>query len=233
MLRVHRQGEKRSGGLHKSIENSHLHAEGTQTRKKNQVDFTKALRTVTYALRVHRQGEKIRWTSQKHWEQSLTCWECTDKEKRSGELHRSIENCHLRPEGAQTRRKDQVNFTEALRTVTYILRVHRQGEKIRSNSWKHQEQSLTCWECTDKKKRSGELHRSIENSHLHPEGAQTRRKDQVKFMEVQKHLHFDLCTAFICALYYQQIVSISRILSHSLINHLICQQSRDLKKGRE
>jgi hypothetical protein len=34
--------------------------------EKDQVGFMEALKTVTYMLRVHRQGEKIRWTSQKH-----------------------------------------------------------------------------------------------------------------------------------------------------------------------
>jgi len=219
------------------------------------VDFTEALKTVTYILRVHRQGEKIRWTSQKHWKQPLTCWGCTDKEKRSGRLHGSTEHSYLHTEGAQTRRKDQVNFTEALKTVTYMLRVHRPEEKIRLTSQKHWKQSLTCWECTDKEKRSGGLHRSTENSHWHTEGAQTRRKhqvnftealktityilrghrqggkDQVEFIEVQKHLH--VCTAFTCALYYQPIVSICRILPHSLANHSICQQNRGSTKGRE
>jgi hypothetical protein len=82
--------KKRSGGLYKSTENSHLLAEDAQTRRKDQVNFTEGLKTVTYSLRVHRQGEKdqvdftkalktviyilmvhrqgekIRWTSQKH-----------------------------------------------------------------------------------------------------------------------------------------------------------------------
>ena len=40
--------------------------EGAQTRRTNQVDFTEALKTVTYMLRVHKQREKIRWTSQKY-----------------------------------------------------------------------------------------------------------------------------------------------------------------------
>jgi hypothetical protein len=77
------------------------------------VDFTEALRTVTYWLRVHRQGEKIRWT------------------------HRSTKNSHLLAEDAQTWRKDQVDFTEALKTVTDILRVHREKEKIRWTSQRH------------------------------------------------------------------------------------------------
>jgi hypothetical protein len=47
-------------------ENSHLHADSAQTRRKDEVDFTEALRIVTYILRVYRQEEKIRWTSQKH-----------------------------------------------------------------------------------------------------------------------------------------------------------------------
>ena len=55
--------EKRSGGL--STENSHLHTEDVQIQRKDQVDFTKALKTVTYMLRVHRQGEKVRWSSLK------------------------------------------------------------------------------------------------------------------------------------------------------------------------
>ena len=54
-----------------------------------------------------------------------------DKKNRSGELHGRIEDCYLLAEGVQRRRKDQADITEALRTVTYILRVHRQGEKIR------------------------------------------------------------------------------------------------------
>jgi len=273
MLRMHRQEEKirwtslkhwkqsltcwgctnkkkRSGELHRSTENSHLHAESAQTMRKNQGGLTEALKTVTYNLRMHRHREKIRWTSLKCWKQSLTCWGCTNTEKRSGELHRSTENSHIHPKGAQTRtqrsgglhgstenshwhpedaqtwRKDQVDFTEALKIVTYILRMHRHGEKIRWS--KHWKQSLTHWGCTDTEKRSGGLHKSTENSHLHAEGAQTRRKGQMEFIEVQKHLH--LCTAFTCALYYQPIVSIYRVLPHSLA---ICQQSRESTKGRK
>ena len=177
------------------------------------MDFTEAPKTVTYILRVHRQGEKIRWTSQKHRKQSLTRWVCTDKEKRSGELHRSTENSHLHSEGAQTGRKDQlhkstenshlhaesaqttikdqVNFTEALKTITYILRICKQGEKISWTSQKHWKQSLTCWGYT---KRSGRLHRSTRNSHLHAECAQTRRKDQVNFTEALKTVTYILST---------------------------------------
>ena len=40
-------------------------------------------------------------------------------------------NNHILTEGAYTRRKDQVDFTEVLGTVTYSLKVRRQGEKIR------------------------------------------------------------------------------------------------------
>jgi len=68
ILRMHtaQTRKKRSDGLHRSTENRHLQAEGAQPKKKDQVDFTEALKTATYTLRMHRQGEKIRWTSQKH-----------------------------------------------------------------------------------------------------------------------------------------------------------------------
>jgi len=145
-----------------------------------------ALKTVTDILRVHRQGEKIKWTSQKHWKKSLTYWGCPDKEKRSDGFHRNTGNSHWHPEGAQTRRKDQMDFTEALKKVTDILKVHRQGEKIRWTSQKHWKQSLTYWGCTDKEKRLGRLHRSTKNSHLHTEGTQAGRKDQMDFTEALK-----------------------------------------------
>jgi len=205
---------QRSGGLHGSTENSHLHAEDAQTRRKDQVDFTEALKTVTYMLRVHRHREKIRWTSQalktvtytlrmhrhqekirwtsqKHWKQSLTYWGCTDKETRSDGPHRSIENSHLHTENAQTRRKDQVDFTEALKTVTYILRVHKQGHQIRWTSQKHWKQSFTSWGCADRETRSGGPHKSIENSHLHPKGAQTmtQRSGGLHGSTENGHLH--------------------------------------------
>jgi len=42
-----------------------------------------------------------------------------------------MENSHLQTEGAETSREDQVEFTEALRTATYLLRVQKQAEKVR------------------------------------------------------------------------------------------------------
>jgi len=69
------------------------------------VDFTEALKTATYTLRMHRQEEK----DQVDFTEAL-----------------KIENSHLHTEDAQTRRTDQVDFTEALKTVTYMLRMHRQ-----------------------------------------------------------------------------------------------------------
>jgi len=134
--------EKRCDGLHRSTENSHLQTEDAQTRKKGQVDFTETQKTVTYMLKMHRHREKIRGTSQKHWKQSLTFWGCTDTEKRSTWLHRSTE------------------------TVTYKLRVHKQG--------------------------SGELHRSTENSHLYAKSAQTRRKDQGDLTKALKTVTYNL-----------------------------------------
>ncbi len=153
---------------------------------RSELNFTSKHR-VTYILRMHREGENMRrsWVYESK-EQSHTNWGCEHKEKRSGGLHRSIKNRHLLAEGAQTRRKYQVDITEASRTVTYMLRVHRQGEKIRRTSRKHREQSLTSWGCADNEKRSGGLNRSIENSHVHTEDAQTRRKDQVDFTEASR-----------------------------------------------
>jgi hypothetical protein len=135
--------EKWSDDLHRSIKNCNLQAEDVQTRRNDQMIFTEASRTITYILRMCRQGEMIRWSSQKHQELSLTCWGCADKEKWSDDLHRSIKNYHLHPEDVQTRRNDQMIFTEASRTITYILRMCRQEEMIRWSSQKHQEQSLT------------------------------------------------------------------------------------------
>jgi len=152
------------------------------------MNFTEASRTVSYLLRMCKQGEIIRWTSQKHQEQSLTSWECADKEKWSDGLHRSIKNSHLHAEDVQTRRNGQTDFTEASKTVTYILRMCTQGkmlrwtsqkqtvtymlrmcrqrEIIRLTSQKHQEQSLTSWECADKVNWSDGLHRSIQKQSL-------------------------------------------------------------------
>ena len=76
------------------MENSNLPPESAETSREDQMDFTEALRTVTYKLRV---------------------------ERRSGGLHRSIS--HLHAEGVETSRECQVDFTEALRTVAYPLGV--------------------------------------------------------------------------------------------------------------
>ena len=48
--------------------------------------------------------------------------------RRSGELHRTLGNSHLQSENAETSRKNQMKFTEALKTATYKLRVQRQAE---------------------------------------------------------------------------------------------------------
>jgi len=171
--------------------------------------FIKASRTVTYILRMCRQGEMVTWSwqkhqeqsltrwgcadkgkwsddlcrsiknshlhpknvkmvrwSQKHQQQSLTCWEGADKEKWSHDLHRSIKSSHLQAEDVHTRRNDQIIFTEASRIVTYMLRRCRHGETVTWSSERHQEQSLTCWECVDKEKWSNEkwsddLHKTV------------------------------------------------------------------------
>jgi len=201
-----RNKQRMSGWLHRTKENSHLHtegaetsregqvdfteawnshlpAEGAETSREGQVDFTKALRTATYILRVQKQAENVRLTSQKHEEQPLTSWGCRNKQRRSGGFHRSIEKSHLHPEGADTSREDQVDFTEAWRTATYILRVQKQAEKVRWNSQKHEEQPLTSWGCRNKQRRSGGIHRSMKNSHLQAEDAETSREGQVDFTE--------------------------------------------------
>ena len=126
--------EKWSDEHHRSINNSHLQAEDVQTRTNDQMDFTEASGTVTYKLRMCRQEEMIKWTPQKHQEQSLTHWGCADKEKWSDELHRSIKNSHLHAEDVQTWRNGQTYSTEASRTVTYMLRMCRQGEMVRWTS---------------------------------------------------------------------------------------------------
>jgi len=205
--------EKCSDGLHKSIKNSHLHAENMQTRRNAQMDFTEASRTVTYILRIRRnnemdfteasrtityklrmcrQREMVRWTSQKHQKQSLTFWECADKVNWSDGLHRSIKNSHIHAENVQTRRNGQMDFTEASKTVTYTLRMCRQGEFVRWTSQKHQKQSLTFWECADKVNWSDRLHRSIKNSHLQTEDAQTRINGQMDFTEASKTVTYKL-----------------------------------------
>jgi len=58
--------QRRSGGLHSSIENNHLQSESAETSGEGQENFTQALRTATYRLRMQRQAEKVRRTSQKH-----------------------------------------------------------------------------------------------------------------------------------------------------------------------
>jgi len=133
--------------------------------------------------------------------------------RRSDGLHISIKNSHLHAENVQTRRNNQMDFTEASRTVTYILRICTQGEMIRWTSQKHQKQSLTrweCankvnwsdrlhqkqsltfWECVDKVNWSDGLHRSIQNSHLHPENVQTRRNGQMDFTEASRTVTYTL-----------------------------------------
>jgi hypothetical protein len=51
---------ERVSGLHRSMDDSHLQAEGADTRREGQVDFTETLRTVTYSLRMQTQAEKVR-----------------------------------------------------------------------------------------------------------------------------------------------------------------------------
>jgi hypothetical protein len=53
-------GKASKNQLQVSMKNNHIHARDTQTRKYNQVDFTEASRTITYILRMHRQGKMIR-----------------------------------------------------------------------------------------------------------------------------------------------------------------------------
>src|SRR5260221_117295 len=132
-----------SDALHGSKENSHLQAEGAQTSRKCQMDFTEAARTATYDLRVRRQAENVRWTSRRQREQQRSGGGCADKQKLSDALHGSKENSHIQPEGAQTSRKCQEDFTEPSRTATYVLRVSRQAENVRWTSRKHREQPLT------------------------------------------------------------------------------------------
>src|SRR5258708_6273547 len=110
----------------------------------------------------------------------------------SDALHGSIENSHLRPEGAQTSRKCQMHFTEASRTATYGLRVSRQAENVRCTSRKHREQPLTHLGCADKQKMSDALHGTIENSHFPPYGDQTSRKCQMFFKEASRKATYPL-----------------------------------------
>jgi len=183
---------KWSDELHKSIKISHLHTKDVQTRRNDQMDFTEASETLTYILRMFKQRERIRWTSQKHQKQWLTSWGYADKEKWWDGLHRSIMNIHLHPEDVQTRKNDQIDSTEASRTVTYMLKMCRQEEIIKWTLQKHQEQSLTCWKCADKEKWSDGLHRSIRNSDLHPEYVQTRKNDQMDFTEASETVTYIL-----------------------------------------
>jgi len=144
------------------MENSHIPAEGADTSREGQVEFTKAWRTATYPLRVQKQAEKVRWNSQKHEEQPLTSWGCRNKQRRSSGIHRSMENSHLQAEDAETSREGQMDFTEAWRTATYILRVQKQAEKVRWTSQKHEEQPHTRWGCRHKQRRSCQFHKSPE-----------------------------------------------------------------------
>ncbi len=64
-------------------------------------------------------------------------------EKWSGQLHGRIKNKHIPPKDGQTRRNSQVNFMEESRRSIYQLKMGRQGEMVRSTSWKGQEQAHT------------------------------------------------------------------------------------------
>jgi len=48
------------------MKNSYSQTEHADTSKEDQMELTKALRTVTYKLRMKTQTEKVRWISQKH-----------------------------------------------------------------------------------------------------------------------------------------------------------------------
>jgi len=178
-----RNKQRRLGESHRSIENSHLPAEDVETSLEGQVDFKDIWKTATYRLRMQKQAVEVRWSSQKHREQSLTLWGCKYKQRKSGGLQRSIEHSHLPPEDAETSREDHMNFTAALRTATYKLRMQKQAEKVRWTSPKHWTQPLTTWGCGTKQRRSDELHRGIENSHLPTKGADASEEGQVDFTE--------------------------------------------------
>jgi len=133
-----------------------------------------------------RQEQMIRWSSQKHQEQSLACWGCADKEKQSDDLYRNIKSSHIQAEDVQIKRNSQIIFTEASTTVTCMLRRHRQEEMI---TQKHQKQSLTSWGCAHKEKWSDDLHGSIKNSHLHAKEVQTRRNNYMIFTKMHWGSH--------------------------------------------
>jgi hypothetical protein len=62
---------------------------------------------------------------------TITYYLETNEKASKNQLQVNMKNNHLHPRGTQTRKYSQVDFTEASRTVTYILRMPRQGEMIR------------------------------------------------------------------------------------------------------
>ena len=174
---------KWSEGLHKWIKNNHIRPEDGQTMWNGQRDFTGASRTTTYRLRMGRQHEMIRGTSQMDQEQPHTNWRWVDNMKWSEQLHRWIKNNHIQAEDGQTTWNDQRDFTDGSRTTTYMLRMGRQCEMVRATSQMDREQPITCWEWADNVKWSEGLHRWIENNHIQAENKQTRWNGQSNFTD--------------------------------------------------
>ena len=175
--------EKWSGQLHRRVKNKHIPPENGQIRRNSQVNFMEWLRTSTYPLKMGRQEKIVRSTLWKGQKQAHTSWRWADKEKGSGQLHGRIKNKHIPAKDGQTRRNGQVDFMKGSRTGTYLLKMSKQGEMVRSTSWKGQEQAHTPWRWVDKKKWSDWLHGRVKNKHIPPEDGQTKRNGQMDFME--------------------------------------------------
>jgi len=76
----------------------------------------------------------------------------------------------------------RVRWISSKHWVTYLLRVQTQEENFRWTLQKHRGQPLTGWTCKHRQ-RSGDLHRSIENSYLPAMDVETSREGQVDFTE--------------------------------------------------
>jgi len=204
---------KWSDRLHEEKESNHIQTEDGQAAGNGQIDFKEGRRATTYKLRMERRREMVRSTSWRDREQPRTGWRWADdgnsgrldrgKEsnhvhtedgqmKGNGQiLHRGTESNHVQAEDGQTTGNGQVDLTDGRRATTYILRMGRRREMVRSTSGRDREQPRTGWGLVDDAKWSERLQGGIESKHVHAEDGQMTRNGKNDFAEGWKTItHF-------------------------------------------
>ena len=116
-----------------------------------QVSFLQTVRwrTITYLLE-NQKDERMVWGSSQEQQNEHT--QPKDQQRLGNgqvNLTGSFENHHIQTEDGQRLENGQVNLTISLRTTTYILRMDRDWEKVRSTWQDHWEPSHTYWGWTE------------------------------------------------------------------------------------